>query len=150
MTQEQLRMQMLAGIITEGQYKAQLNENAGNWNNFWKKFLDKELSILTRELPATSSGRTPEEEESINIIKSYQDKNVSSLSELVDSIADLDYDLTEEAGYYPGDFYDELKEKIKEVSDEINFPYTNEILILLSKIPTYSNYLDNEEEEEEY
>ena len=27
MTQEQLRMQMLAGIITEGQYKAKLNEN---------------------------------------------------------------------------------------------------------------------------
>ena len=26
MTQEQLRMQMLAGIITEGQYKAKLNE----------------------------------------------------------------------------------------------------------------------------
>ena len=27
MTQEQLRMQMLAGIITEGQYKTMLNEN---------------------------------------------------------------------------------------------------------------------------
>jgi len=27
MTQEQLRMQMLAGIITEGQYKAKLNKN---------------------------------------------------------------------------------------------------------------------------
>ena len=27
MTQEQLRIQMLAGIITEGQYKATLNEN---------------------------------------------------------------------------------------------------------------------------
>ena len=27
MTQEQLRMQMLAGIITEGQYKSKLNEN---------------------------------------------------------------------------------------------------------------------------
>ena len=27
MTHEQLRMQMLAGIITEGQYKAKLNEN---------------------------------------------------------------------------------------------------------------------------
>jgi len=27
MTQEQLRMQMLAGIITEGQYKAMLNED---------------------------------------------------------------------------------------------------------------------------
>ena len=29
MTKEQLRMQMLAGIITEGQYKAKLNENDG-------------------------------------------------------------------------------------------------------------------------
>jgi hypothetical protein len=27
MTQEQLRMQMLSGIITEGEYKAKLNEN---------------------------------------------------------------------------------------------------------------------------
>ena len=27
MTKEQLRMQMLAGIITEGQYRAKLNEN---------------------------------------------------------------------------------------------------------------------------
>jgi hypothetical protein len=27
MTQEQLRMQMLAGVITEGQYKAKLNED---------------------------------------------------------------------------------------------------------------------------
>jgi hypothetical protein len=27
MTQEQLRMQMLAGIITEGQYKEMLNES---------------------------------------------------------------------------------------------------------------------------
>lgn len=32
MTQEQLRMQMLAGIITEGQYKAKLNENMGSFN----------------------------------------------------------------------------------------------------------------------
>lgn len=30
MTQEQLRMQMLAGIITESQYKAKLNENEIN------------------------------------------------------------------------------------------------------------------------
>ena len=31
MTQEQLRMQMLAGIITEGQYKAKLNEDDINY-----------------------------------------------------------------------------------------------------------------------
>jgi hypothetical protein len=34
MTQEQLRMQMLAGIITEGQYKARLNENDDEWKDF--------------------------------------------------------------------------------------------------------------------
>ena len=32
MTQEQLRMQMLAGIITEGQYKAILNESEEDIN----------------------------------------------------------------------------------------------------------------------
>jgi len=33
MNKEILRMQMLAGIITEGQYKAKLNENMDNWGN---------------------------------------------------------------------------------------------------------------------
>lgn len=33
MTQEQLRMQMLAGIITEGQYKAKLKENYDKFMN---------------------------------------------------------------------------------------------------------------------
>ena len=36
MTQEQLRMQMLAGIITEGQYKAKLNEANEDLFNFIK------------------------------------------------------------------------------------------------------------------
>ena len=31
MNKEQLRMQMLAGVITEGQYKAKLNENIDKW-----------------------------------------------------------------------------------------------------------------------
>ena len=39
MTQEQLRMQMLAGIITEGQYKEKLNENVFNDE-------DKALGVL--------------------------------------------------------------------------------------------------------
>ena len=37
MTQEQLRMQMLAGIITEGQYKSMLNENEGIKVTFLKQ-----------------------------------------------------------------------------------------------------------------
>ena len=36
MTQEQLRMQMLAGIITEGQYKTMLNEANEDLLNFIK------------------------------------------------------------------------------------------------------------------
>jgi hypothetical protein len=43
MTQEQLRMQMLAGIITEGQYKAKLNEANEDLFNFIKSN-DKEIA----------------------------------------------------------------------------------------------------------
>ena len=35
MTQEQLRMQMLAGIITEGQYKTKLNEEKNYIESSW-------------------------------------------------------------------------------------------------------------------
>jgi hypothetical protein len=49
MTQEQLRMQMLAGIITEGQYKTMLNEDEANipfptWYNSFIEALAVKLS----------------------------------------------------------------------------------------------------------
>ena len=125
--EEKLRMQMLAGIITESEYKAKLNEDAGEYNNFWKTFLDKEYSMANDEYGDKE------------IIDSYRNKTIASLDELVDNIADLDYDLTEEAGGYPGDFYGELKTKIKNVSDETNFPYENELISKLNQIPTYSS-----------
>jgi len=40
MTQEQLRMQMLAGIITEGEYKAKLNEMDNNEYSKIESYLD--------------------------------------------------------------------------------------------------------------
>ncbi len=40
MTQEQLRMQMLAGIITESEYKAMLNEMDNNEYSKIKSYLD--------------------------------------------------------------------------------------------------------------
>lgn len=67
MTQEQLRMQMLAGIITEGQYKSQLNENQALGNLFY-----------------------PEEDEE-GIIEYYYDKN-----KLVEFIKNLGYEDVEE------------------------------------------------------
>jgi len=38
MTQEQLRMQMLAGVITEGQYKEKLSEITSNTSKLFNKF----------------------------------------------------------------------------------------------------------------
>jgi len=44
MTKEQLRMQMLAGIITEGQYKTMLNENVEEYNKIFSNYKVKEFS----------------------------------------------------------------------------------------------------------
>ena len=67
MTQEQLRMQMLAGIITEGQYKEMLNENQALGNLFY-----------------------PEEDED-GMIEYYYNKN-----KLVEFIRNLGYEDAEE------------------------------------------------------
>ena len=48
MTKEQLRMQMLAGIITEGQYKAKLNENI-TAEELFQMFKDEDLLNDRRE-----------------------------------------------------------------------------------------------------
>ena len=50
MTQEQLRMQMLAGIITEGQYKAILNENKFEMIGSDVDELLDAISILNRDM----------------------------------------------------------------------------------------------------
>ena len=50
MTHEKLRMQMLAGIITEGQYKAKLNEEEGtDILSFLKSNKQELLSKLTEK-----------------------------------------------------------------------------------------------------
>jgi hypothetical protein len=48
MTQEQLRMQMLAGIITEGEYKIKLNENR-TAKELFQMFKDEDLLNDRRE-----------------------------------------------------------------------------------------------------
>ena len=48
MTQEQLRMQMLAGIITESQYKKMLNENI-TAEELFQMFKDEDLLNDRRE-----------------------------------------------------------------------------------------------------
>jgi hypothetical protein len=48
MNKEQLRMQMLAGIITEGEYKAKLNENR-TAEELFQMFKDEDLLNDRRE-----------------------------------------------------------------------------------------------------
>jgi hypothetical protein len=55
MTQEQLRMQMLAGVITESEYKAKLNEITPNtsklFNKFWSEYESaKEINRRIKEM----------------------------------------------------------------------------------------------------
>ena len=48
MNKETLRMQMLAGIITEGQYKDKLNENIENWGNEEDDYGNSEKNYRTK------------------------------------------------------------------------------------------------------
>ncbi len=52
MTQEQLRMQMLAGIITESQYKAKLDENNLITDRVIQDFIDSYKSLPEEERPS--------------------------------------------------------------------------------------------------
>ena len=89
MTQEQLRMQMLAGIITEGQYKAMLNE-------------EQALGTLF----------TPEEDEE-GMIEYYWNDN-----KVIDVIRNMGYDDPEEIAKEvttvssPHDFLEMMRNKM--------------------------------------
>ena len=48
MNKETLRMQMLAGIITEGQYKAKLNENMKDWGSETDDYGNSEENYRTK------------------------------------------------------------------------------------------------------
>jgi hypothetical protein len=89
MTQEQLRMQMLAGIITEGEYKAKLNENMGPTPEKRKMLLDK---IKTR-VPG-------QEREFLEFMgmsaNSFEDYSKYSMDDLLDAFIGFEEDHNEE------------------------------------------------------
>jgi hypothetical protein len=131
MTQEQLRMQMLAGIITEGEYKTMLTEikiNLGvvNYNSFFQAYLDQEIDIYSSESEGDVNF-------SIRFLNSYRNKTVSSLDELVKYIIEIEDALTVEAGAYHGEYYGELRERLVDLCDKENFPQADELLSMLDK-----------------
>jgi hypothetical protein len=92
------------------------------YNNFFQEHLKQELFY-----------KHPESTKDIAIINSYKGKNITSLDELVKNIIDLEDELTEEAGQYPGDYYGELRERLEDLFYEINFPQSEELLNMLDK-----------------
>ena len=91
MTQEQLRMQMLAGIITEGQYKAMLNENTLDFNDSNRAF-----GILYRKV-------TPEDDYDPSVKYVWINQNVEDYMEHL-GYGDDSYDVATEVMdfAYPG------------------------------------------------
>ncbi len=91
MTQEQLRMQMLAGIITEGQYKAKLNEENEKTLNFGP-FKNVEYYLRPEEgkifLTVTESDKFRELENSLEYTSDeLTDEQRNFLNDKVDSLA---------------------------------------------------------------
>jgi hypothetical protein len=89
MNKETLRMQMLAGIITESQYKTKLNESIESLSSYYSNS-NKEVKTLAKTLDAmlqTHMGGIGEE----------YGKILYTITELVDEYA-MKYN--EDAGYY--------------------------------------------------
>ena len=68
MNKETLRMQMLAGIITEGQYKAKLNENMEDWGSEKDDYGNSEENYRTK--PSLADFENDEE-----AYKKYMEEN---------------------------------------------------------------------------
>jgi len=83
MTQEQLRMQMLAGIITEGQYKSMLNENEGMKVTFLKQ--DEAESL---DEPSNEYEEDVLDAYLFDVDQNLFDRTYSSLEDLAQTIVD--------------------------------------------------------------
>lgn len=146
MNKEQLRTQMLAGIITEGQYKAKLNEikvnKPGRYNSFFQAHLDQEEEIIDYD------------PDGVEIINSFRNKNITSLDELANNIEDLEFKLTETVS--DGSEYDfafELAERLENLMAEKNLSPTfhKELFDKLSiKYIEYGESMDWDWDDDEY
>ncbi len=79
MNKETLRMQMLAGVITESQYKAQLNENIESLSSYFSNS-NKDIRTLAKTLDAML-------QEHIGEIGEEYGKILHTITELIDEYA---------------------------------------------------------------
>jgi hypothetical protein len=118
MTQEQLRMQMLAGIITEGQYKAKLNESE---SNLLKQIFDK----LVEDDRDTINEDPPKDPEVIdNFEQAVQDANPTTVQGFAEAYSGTYEALQDE---YEVDFGDSMIYTIK-IFKQYNLPNIPEVV----------------------
>ena len=104
------------------------------YNTFWQNYLDIEEDII-------------HDDEELEVIKLFRAQNVTSLDDLADKIESVDSELTEFAGAYPGDFFDELIDKLKDLCDEMNFSQKDE---LIDKVKSrFDNIFDNDDDDDD-
>jgi hypothetical protein len=116
MTQEQLRMQMLAGIITEGQYKAILNEEdstgkvgePGGPPSISQYLQDKGINIEKEETNTIPLDATT---------KRYV---IKRLKEILDEYSEDEIEELQDAGFFEQDFEEELVVEFGDKYDAVN------------------------------
>lgn len=109
----------LKSFLAEGKLLKEGQENS--YNSFFQSFKNQELS---------NNSQNPD---SVEIIKGFKNRNISSLDELATNIAEVEDMLTDEVGAYHGEFYSELRERLEDLCDKVNFSQKEELLTMLDK-----------------
>jgi hypothetical protein len=119
MTQEQLRMQMLAGIITEGQYKEALEE-AGY--PVWPETLTDEKidtpSLAAPEIPKTLTQYLGSKFRVVSVDKKVEDRVITCIIKIVGGL--LNKELTFTYKFFGKDPENRLSQRKEELTMDID------------------------------
>ena len=152
MNKEQLRMQMLAGIITEGQYKVKLNEN-DNYELVKQEFknspnnasYDQVLDVIN-----SFEGAGDEEKIKSNFISRFSDSPSISKEEYMDFISqfygeEIDSQMNWVSIFNPS-IYDKIKLTEDDMSNSVTITFTPEPLT----VQFYADDFNDETEFQEF
>jgi hypothetical protein len=130
------RMQVLAGIITENQYK-ELNEN----QNTFKE-------IFTQYVQGLQNSNIPDEEKQ-NVDNIINKARYNNIDELVNSIYDVEDEIADIFGHYSGDFTLKTAQNLNSICDNIGLPEADKLELLHAFLKKEWDRLDVDVEEQE-
>ena len=123
-----LKMQKLAGLITESEFKSKLNEGSSSeYTAILQDWIEDHTDMMLEY---------PEDyEESLEYIESFKKINVSSLEELAQTIKEIDDNISNDIGVHRGEFYNEnVKGPLIEICDNRNFGEKDALISMLDKM----------------